>query len=90
MTSENYLSHPTFGLLFRVCLVDESKELFATLYAQRMFFLVSNQPSQGMTFDPIGRSDARLLLENRMRTLRRSGAHPEYNQLQTIYKQTFQ
>ncbi|NEQ32888.1 MAG: DUF3539 family protein, partial [Leptolyngbya sp. SIO4C5] len=27
MSSENYLNHPTFGLLFRVCLVDGSKEL---------------------------------------------------------------
>lgn len=90
MTSENYLSHPTFGLLFRVCLVDESKELFATLYAQRLFFLVSSQPNQGMSFEPVGRGDARLLLETRMRMLRRSGEYSEYDQLQKVYKQTFQ
>ena len=42
MSTETYLNHPNFGLLFRVCMVEEGKELFATLYAQRLFFLVSN------------------------------------------------
>mgnify|MGYP006267626305 CR=1 FL=1 len=90
MTSENYLSHPTFGLLFRVCMVDQSKELFATLYAQRLFFLVSNKQTRGLFFEPVGRGDARLMLETRMRMLRRSGEYSEYDQLQKIYKQTFQ
>ncbi|HAA33067.1 MAG TPA: DUF3539 domain-containing protein, partial [Cyanobacteria bacterium UBA8553] len=44
MDSETYLNHPTFGLLFRVCMVEEGQELFTTLYAQRLFFVVSTTP----------------------------------------------
>ncbi|MEL7520201.1 MAG: PII-interacting protein PipX family protein, partial [Cyanobacteria bacterium J06553_1] len=42
MSTETYLNHPNFGLLFRICLVGEGQELFATLYAHRLFFLVKN------------------------------------------------
>ncbi len=89
MTTETYLNHPTFGLLFRVCLVEENRELFATLYAQRLFFLVQNGPA-GIQFDPIGRTDARILVENRLRSLRRTGQSQEYERLQLTHKQTFQ
>ncbi|MBD2059493.1 PipX family protein [Oculatella sp. FACHB-28] len=88
MSTETYLNHPTFGLLFRVCLVEESRELFATLYAQRLFFLVTTGP-EGVQFEPVGRSDARILVENRLRNLRRLGQQQEYSQLQAAYKQTF-
>jgi PII interaction protein X len=89
MSIENYLSHPNLGLLFRICLIGDSKELFATLYAQRLFFLVITDMS-GLRFEPIGRADARLLVEGRLRELRRTGQVQEYNQLQAIHKQTFQ
>ncbi|MBD2119565.1 MULTISPECIES: transcriptional coactivator PipX [Trichocoleus] len=89
MSTETYLNHPTFGLLFRICLVEESQELFATLYAQRLFFMVHSGPS-GLKFEPIGRTDARILVENRLRLLRRAGQAKEQEQLQAIYKQTFQ
>ncbi|HEY9667932.1 MAG TPA: PipX family protein [Coleofasciculaceae cyanobacterium] len=89
MNTETYLNHPTFGLLFRVCLVEENQELFTTLYAQRLFFLVTTAP-EGITFEPISRSDARLLVENRLRMLRRTGAFPDFEQLQKIHQQTFQ
>jgi PII interaction protein X len=89
MGTENYLSHPNLGLLFRVCLLDEHRELFATLYAQRLFFLVSSEAS-GFRFEPIGRLDSRLLVEGRLRELRRAGQAQEYSQLQAIHKQTFQ
>jgi PII interaction protein X len=36
------------------------------------------------------RTDARILVESRLRTLRRAGAHHDYDHLQEIYKQTFQ
>ncbi len=88
MDTENYLNHPTFGLLFRVCLVEENRELFSTLYAQRLFFLVFHN-AEGLEFEPIGRSDARVLVENRMRILRRSGMYKEYDELQGIHKRTF-
>jgi PII interaction protein X len=89
MGTENYLSHPNLGLLFRVCWLDERRELFATLYAQRLFFVVSSDPS-GFRFESIGRLDSRLLVEGRLRELRRAGQAQEYSQLQAIHKQTFQ
>jgi PII interaction protein X len=88
MSTETYLNHPTFGLLYRVCIVEENQELFTTLYAQRLFFLVTTS-SEGLTFEPISRSDARLLVENRLRQLRRLGSSADIEQLQLIHKQTF-
>lgn len=89
MSAETYINHPNFGLLFRVCLLEDSRELFTTLYAQRLFFLVTVK-KEDLEFEPITRSDARILLDNRLRSLRRSGQSPELSQLQAIYKQTFQ
>jgi PII interaction protein X len=89
MSTETYLNHPNFGLLFRVCLLDEGQELFTTLYAQRLFFLVSTTTT-GLKFDPISRADARFMVENRLRTLRRTGQDNEYSQLQTAHQRTFQ
>ena len=71
-------------------MVDDKRELFATLYAQRLFFVVtSNHPTE-FSFASVGRSDARLLVEERMRDLRRRKNHLEYDRLQKTYKQTFQ
>ena len=89
MNTENYLNHPTFGLLYRICLLEDHQELFTTLYAQRLFFLVTNDTT-GMKFEPVGRNDARLMLENRLRVLRRSGQYQEYDRLQKILQNTFQ
>lgn len=88
MSDETYLNHPTFGMLFRVCLVEENRELFTTLYAQRLFFVVASG-SQGLEFEPVSRTDARILVENRLRMLRRLGHAKDYTQLQTIHKRTF-
>ncbi|HEY9703083.1 MAG TPA: PipX family protein [Allocoleopsis sp.] len=88
MKTETYLNHPTFGLLYRICILDDNQELFTTLYAQRLFFIVNSRPN-GITFETIGRNDSRLLVENRLRSLRRLGALKEYNELQTFHKQTF-
>ncbi len=71
-------------------MVEGGKELFATLYAQRLFFLVTNTPTEGLVFQPLGRSSARMMLESRMRDLRRNGQYADYDQLQKTYKQTFQ
>ena len=89
MDRETYLNHPTFGLLFRVCMVEEGQELFTTLYAQRLFFLVTTN-SNGIAFEPISRSDARLLVESRLRLLRRTGPSQDFEQLHRIHQQTFQ
>jgi PII interaction protein X len=87
-SNESYLNHPTFGLLYRVCSIEAHQELFTTLYAQRLFFVVTSDRN-GLAFTPIGRSDARLLVENRMRQLRRIGASQEYEELHTIHQRTF-
>ncbi len=88
MNTETYLNHPTFGLLFRVCMVEENQELFTTLYAQRLFFVVTST-TNGFSFEPLGRSDARLMVENRLRQLRRLGQMTEHSKLQGVHKQTF-
>jgi len=89
MTTEAYLNHPTFGLLYRVCVLENGEELFSTLYAQRLFFVVT-LGNQGIQFDPVTRADARLLLEGRLRSLRRYGQAEEFQKVQKTYQQTFQ
>ena len=88
MTSENYLNHPTFGLLYRICVVEENQELFTTLYAQRMFFIVANTPT-GLSFQPLTRSDARLTIDTRIRILRRNAQLPEAQLLQSTMQKNF-
>jgi PII interaction protein X len=89
MSEETYLNHPNFGLLFRISVLDANRDLFTTLYAQRLFFTVSTG-DLGVSFEPITRAEARILVENRLRLLRRSGTSVDYDQLLKIYKQTFQ
>jgi PII interaction protein X len=89
MSTEIYLNHPTFGLLYRVCVIDETQEIFTTLYAQRLFFLVKTGP-ESISFEPISRSDARLLVESRLRQLRRENSTTEYTTLSATYQRTFQ
>jgi len=90
---EKYLNHPTFGLLTRICLVDEQRGLFTTLYAQRLFFLITISNSApapvGLQFETVSRNDAKLMMENRLRSLRRSGEDEEHVTLQTLYKRSF-
>lgn len=88
MNTEHYLNHPTFGLLYRICLLEDHHELFTTLYAQRLFFLVTIEPA-GLKFEPTSRAEARLMLENRLRMLRRTGQLQEFEQLQKILQRTF-
>lgn len=89
MNTESYFNHPTFGMLFQLCKLEDNQELFTTLYAQRLFFLVQNS-SAGMTFDAVTRADARLKMENRLRQLRRAGTSAELETVQALYKRTFQ
>jgi PII interaction protein X len=88
MTSENYLNHPTFGLLYRICVVEDNQELFTTLYAQRIFFIVTNTPT-GLSFQPVTRSDARLSIDTRIRLLRRNGQIQESQHLQAMMQKNF-
>jgi PII interaction protein X len=88
MNNETYLNHPTFGLLYRVCLLDETQEVFTTLYAQRLFFLVKIKAG-GVSFESIGRSDARLLMEKRLRQLRSTNSISDYQAVYKVYQRTF-
>ncbi|NJK62455.1 MAG: DUF3539 family protein [Synechococcaceae cyanobacterium SM2_3_1] len=95
---ENYLSHPTFGLLYSLSSLGEKQALYTTLYAQRLFFRVSANPgvpdSKGipqeeLAFEPISRNSARQLVEERIRMLRRENRKEELLLLQSVYQRTF-
>ncbi|MFS8867328.1 PipX family protein [Synechococcus sp. H65.1] len=96
--SELYLNHPTFGLLYALCQINEGEAIFTTLYAQRLFFRVyfktpdpNADPSavEELVFDPISRNEARQILEEQMRLLRRANCKDKLEHLQLIYKRTF-
>ncbi|MBD2138559.1 PipX family protein [Anabaena sp. FACHB-1237] len=87
-TSETYINHPTWGLLYKISMLDDNQDLFTTLYAQRLFFLVTSD-GKSLKFQSIGRTEARMMVENRLRTLRRSGNSQEYDQLQSVFQRTF-
>ena len=89
MINETYLDHPTFGLLFSLCFIDRNQALYTTLYAKRLFFVVTTTQS-GVEFATIGRNEAKLIVEQRMRTLRKAGAYEDYKYLGTVHQQTFQ
>ena len=87
VSAERYLNHPTFGLLYRVAPVADSRDLYATLYAQRIFFLVTLQ-TRGATFEVIPQMDARHYAEQNLARTRREGpeVHARWRQL---FDQTF-
>lgn len=86
--NEVYLNHPTFGLLYRICLLQNNQELFTTLYAQRLFFTVTSS-SDSFAFEPISRSDARMVVESLLRRLLLDRETEKHQQLQAIYQRTF-
>ena len=87
-TTEHYLTHPTWGLLYQVCQLEDKVELFTTLYAKRLFFLVTHHTAP-VKFESIGRQEARLLVEKRLCDLRRLGSSQEYADLKATYQKTF-
>jgi PII interaction protein X len=89
MSQEIYLNHPTFGLLYRLCILDKNTELFTTLYSQRLFFKVTIEGQRSL-FEIISRSEARILVEKRLRQMRILGDWNSLQPLNDIYKRTFQ
>ena len=87
VSTERYLNHPTFGLLYRVAEVADGRDLYATLYAQRMFFVVTVQ-DRGAQFEVLPLMDARHLAEQNLNRARREGAevHAFWRQL---FEKTF-
>ncbi len=88
MGAESYINHPNFGLLYQLCDLDGTTQLFATLYAQRLFFRVSFE-GPGTSFEAVTRNEARSLFEARVRVVRRTLPPAEVHKLETIYRQTF-
>ena len=86
--AEHYLNHPNFGLISCLCRVDEFHSLFTTLFSQRLFLLTTISPN-GISFESVPRADAKLMVENQMRSLRRGGTDTDQKTLQHIYKRTF-
>jgi PII interaction protein X len=87
VSDERYLNHPTFGLLYRVAQAGEGRDVYATLYAQRIFFIVTLQ-ARGASFEVIPQMDARHLAEQNLSRARREGpaVHARWRQL---FDQTF-
>ena len=87
MNAERYLNHPTFGMLYLVSPASNDRDVYATLYAQKIFFLVTLQP-RGATFEVIPYMDARHYAEMNLSKCRRekSSIFPVW---QELFKQTF-
>ena len=86
-SSERYLNHPTFGMLYLVAPAGEGRDIYATLYAQKMFFLVTLQP-RGADFEVIPYMDARHHAEINLSRCKKSGSE-DIETWQTLFKQTF-
>tara|TARA_Y100001968_G_C18716726_1_gene418274 strand:+ start:21 stop:350 length:330 start_codon:yes stop_codon:yes gene_type:complete len=87
VNSERYLNHPTFGMLYLVAPAGEGRDVYATLYAQKMFFLVTLQ-SRGAQFEVIPYLDARHHAKNHLARCRRENLS-ELKSWQDLFHQTF-
>ena len=70
MSSERYLNHPTFGMLYQVSPGNDGRDIYATLYAQKMFFLVEVRQRE-VFFEVIPYLDARNQAELNLQKARR-------------------
>ena len=85
--SERYLNHPTFGMLYLVAPAGEGRDIYATLYAQKMFFLVTLQP-RGADFEVIPYMDARHYADINISRCRKNRSL-DLDLWQELFKQTF-
>ena len=87
MHAERYLNHPTFGMLYLVSPANNGRDVYATLYAQKLFFLVTLQP-RGASFEVIPYMDARHYAEMHLSKCRREKLS-DIDVWQELFKQTF-
>ena len=87
MSAERYLNHPRVGMVYRVAPAGAGRDVYATLYAQRMFFLVTLQP-RGAQFEVIPYQDARHHAEVHLNRCRRE-APGEVENWRQLFDQTF-
>ena len=85
--SERYLNHPTFGMLYLVAPAGEGRDIYATLYAQKMFFLVTLQP-RGADFEVIPYMDARHYADINISRCRKTRSE-DLELWEELFKQTF-
>ena len=87
MNAERYLNHPTFGMLYLVSAASNDRDIYATLYAQKIFFLVTSQP-RGAAFEVIPYLDARHYAEMHLSKCRREKSS-DIVVWQELFNQTF-
>ena len=87
MSSERYLNHPTFGMLYQVSLGNEGKDIYATLYAQKMFFLVEVKQRE-IVFEDIPYLDARNQSELNLQRAKRQRSE-DLAKWENLFSQTF-
>ena len=87
MSSERYLNHPTFGMLYQVSPGNEGRDIYATLYAQKMFFLVEIKHRE-IFFEVIPYLDARNQSELNLQKARRQGSE-DFSRWENLFRQTF-
>ena len=87
MSSERYLNHPTFGMLYEVSPGNEGKNIYTTLYAQKMFFLVEIK-QRDVSFEVIPYLDARNQSELNLHRIRKEGSE-DFSKWENLFRQTF-
>ena len=87
MNAEKYLNNPNFGMLYLVAPAGNGRDVYATLYAQRMFFLVTLQP-RGSEFEVIPYQDARHHAELHLSRCKRDKSE-DLDKWQQLFHQTF-
>ena len=87
MISERYLNHPTFGMLYQVSHGNDGKDIYATLYAQKMFFLVEIK-QRDISFEVIPYLDARNQSELNLQRSRIQGSE-DLPKWENLFTQTF-
>ena len=87
MSSERYLNHPTFGMLYQVSFGNEGKDIYATLYAQKMFFLVEVKQRE-VVFEVIPYLDARNQSELNLQRAKRE-RWEDLSKWENLFIQTF-
>jgi len=87
LSSERYLNHPTFGMLYQVSPGNDGRDIYATLYAQKMFFLVEVRQRE-VFFEVIPYLDARNQAELNLQKAKRKGSE-ELSKWENLFTQTF-
>ena len=87
MSSERYLNHPTFGMLYQVSPGNDGRDIYATLYAQKMFFLVEIKQRE-VLFEVIPYLDARNQAELNLQRAKRARSE-DLSKWENLFTQTF-